>query len=125
MQRRGVGVTGVVRAVSIMVLLLMVGCAGGTRPTVNIGWKDGFGGDDRSNDHADTARTDGSSAASPHVVLIANVPAPVEKKPVDSGSRQKIRFTIRLQRTTSRLEEKKSTIPGSHSIPRSLSSIAR
>ena len=37
MQRRGVGVTGS-RASRIMVLLLMVGCAGGpTRPTVNIG----------------------------------------------------------------------------------------
>ena len=85
-QRRGVGVTGVVRAVSIMVLLLMVGCAGGpTRPTVNIGSEGRLlAGDDRSNDHADTAEQTVAPAALPHVVLIANVPAPVEKKPVDS-----------------------------------------
>lgn len=81
MQRTGLGVTGFASVVSVVALLLMVGCAGGpARSTVKIASEEGLVLEDsRANAGAETAE-----APVPQVVLIANAPAPVEKKTSDA-----------------------------------------
>ena len=85
MQRTGVSVTGFASAVSMVALLLMVGCAGGpARPTVNTGSEERLVAvDDQSNARSESAERALSRVASPQVVLIANAPAPVDKKTAD------------------------------------------
>lgn len=83
MQRTGLGVTG---CASVVALLLMVGCAGGpVRPTLNAGSDARLVVErDRSIAGTEAAESAVSHVASPPVVLIANAPAPVEKKAADA-----------------------------------------
>lgn len=86
MQRTGLGVTGFASVVSVLALLLMVGCAGGpARSTVKTASDAGLVlEDNRSNAGAETAEAPVPQVASPPVLLIANPPDPVEKKTPDA-----------------------------------------
>lgn len=85
MQRTGVSMTGCASAVSVVALLLLVGCAGGPgRTTVNAGMEERLvASEKQSNTRSESAERAAPQVASPQVLLIANAALPAEKKAPD------------------------------------------